>query len=80
MIEQSLSLPLAFSAARIVFSSSLNNCKGVGEVYPECNDQTRGLTPFLARSLIAFKRLRLSALTRLSCGVECEYSKNQEIT
>jgi len=49
-IKQSPSSPLAFSAARVAFSSSLSN-------------------PFLARSSIAFKRLRRSAFIRLSCGM-----------
>ena len=55
MIEQSPSLPLAFSAARVAFSSSLNNWKGVGQAHRGWGSKSERTHPLLGTFLHRFQ-------------------------
>ena len=76
MIEQSPSLPLAFSAARTAFSSSLNNCEEMRRIYREQDSKNKRTHPPFTTFLHGFQAApSLSLYPAIVWNVEYEYRK-----
>ena len=78
MIEQSLlSLALALSASRIAFSSSLNNCGGVGQIGRVQSDEKKRTHPLFRTFLHRLQAaLSLGHYAATAWNIGIEYRRN----